>query len=235
MEASVLDTCQGLIGYHFDDLDVLALALTHSSVAPTRFDSNERLEFLGDAVFGMVSCEELYRRCDQMLEGDMTKIKSVVVSCRTCAEIGEQLGISELMHLGKGIGRGGSLPASVSGAVFESIVGAIFMDGGLEPARKFVLTLVGPYIDKAMADGHLRNYKSMLQQHAQGTLGVTVNYELLDEKGPGHAKAFEIGVSMIIEGKTRRFTPAWGISKKETEQEAAKKALEELGVLEKGA
>ena len=72
----------------------------------------------------------------------------------------------------------------------------------------------------------------MLQQHAQGELGVTVNYELLDEKGPDHAKAFEIGVSMVVAGKTRRFTPAWGISKKEAEQKAARSALEELGVVE---
>lgn len=227
MEASVLDTCQGLIGYHFDDPDVLALALTHSSVAPTRFDSNERLEFLGDAVFGMVVCEELYRRCDQMLEGDMTKIKSVVVSCRTCAEMSERLGICELMHLGKGIGRGGNLPASVSGAVFESIVGAIFLDGGLEPARKFVLALVGPYIDKTMADEHLRNYKSMLQQHAQQHWSVTPEYRVLDEKGPDHSKAFE--VVAFVNGQS--FPSAWGTSKKEAEQEAARRALLQLQLL----
>ena len=94
------------------------------------------------------------------------------------------------------------------------------------------MTNFEPLIKLVSEDQYHRDYKSLLQQHAQSGPGV-LSYELLDEKGPDHAKAFEIGVSMVIEGKTRRFTPAWGISKKEAEQEAAKMALEELGVLEK--
>ena len=227
MKASALRQCQELIGYCFADTDLLILALTHSSVAATRVLSNERLEFLGDAVLGLVVCDELYRSCQEMLEGDMTEIKSAVVSRQTCAEMTDQMGLGELILLGKGVKEPGGLPLSVSGAIFESIVGAIYLDGGLAPARKFVLDRIRPHIDKALADEHLSNYKSMLQQHAQRRWGATPEYHVLDEKGPDHSKAFEVAAS--IDG--RSFPSAWGRSKKQAEQEAARRALQEMQLL----
>jgi len=222
-----VESCQEVIGYTFRDSSLLALALTHASVATTRVESNERLEFLGDAVLGMIVCQELYERFGDLLEGQMTKIKSAVVSRRTCAEIADETGIAGLLLLGKGMPQPSYLPQSVTAAVFEAIVGAIYLDGGLGPARRFVLMCVGPYIDEACATEHQQNYKSLLQQHSQRKWGTTPDYRLLDEKGPDHSKCFEVAVS--IGG--RHFTSAWGMSKKDAEQEAARRALTELGLM----
>lgn len=228
MDASALQTCQELIGYRFSDPELLALALTHASVAPTRLQSNERLEFLGDAVLGLTVCDELYRRCEDLLEGDMTKIKSVVVSRQICAQISEEMGIADLMRLGKGIGGSTAMPRSIAGAALEALIGAVYLDGGAAPAREFVLTRFGPHIELALADEHQQNYKSLLQQRAQRRWGATPEYHLLDEKGPDHSKCFEIAAS--VGGRT--FSSAWGTNKKEAEQEAARRALDEIDLLE---
>jgi len=225
---SALERCQELIDYTFEDQDVLSLALTHASVASTRLESNERMEFLGDAVLGLVVCQELYQQYDMLLEGQMTKIKSSVVSRRTCAVIAEDMGISELLFLGKGMPGPDRLPESVAAAVLEAIIGAVYLDGGLAPARRFVLNCVRPFIAESLATEHQENYKSMLQQHSQRRWGSTPDYQLLDEKGPDHSKCFEVAVS--ISG--RLFTSAWGMSKKDAEQEAARRALCELGLMD---
>jgi len=224
-----MDRCQEAIGYSFQSPELLALALTHSSVASTRAESNERLEFLGDAVLSLVVCQELYERSGDLLEGQMTKIKSSVVSGRTCADVSEQSGIAKLLVLGKGMPETSALPQSVTAAVFEAIVGAIYLDGGLAAARQFVLESIGPFIDEASATEHQWNYKSVLQQHGQRRWGMTPLYQLLDEKGPDHSKCFEVAVT--IGG--RHFSSAWGMSKKEAEQEAARRALHELGLMPK--
>ena len=226
MESATLERCQELIGYVFKTPDLLALALTHSSVAASRTDSNERLEFLGDAVLGLVVCHQLYDRHGELSEGQMTKIKSSVVSRQTCADIAVKSGISDLLYLGKGISRA-QLQPSMSAAVLESLIGAVYLDGGIEPTRQFILRLVQPYIDDALANEHQSNFKSLLQQYAQRHWGSTPEYLLLDEKGPDHSKCFEIAVS--IDG--RNFPSAWGMNKKEAEQEAARLALENLGLL----
>ena len=227
------ERCQQAIGYRFGEPGLLEGALRHSSASNQRTESNERLEFLGDAVLGIVICEELYRRFPDYLEGDLTIIKSAVVSGRSCARVALDLELQGFLSVGKGISSRQELPDSLTAAMLEAIIGAIYLDGGLERARKFIMRHFEPLIQLADTDRYHRDYKSMLQQHAQSELGTGPTYELLDEKGPDHAKAFEIGVSLVIGGGTRRFTPAWGISKKEAEQEAARKALEELGVLEK--
>jgi ribonuclease-3 len=227
MEQAALEQCQEIIGYRFRDPDLLALALTHSSVAPSRLQSNERLEFLGDAILALAVCHELYHGQADLLEGDMTKIKSAVVSRQTCAQVAEELDICQLIFLGKGMSKPGELPQSVAAAVFEAIVGAIYLDGGIEPACDFVRKHMRPHIEEALANEHQHNYKSLLQQHAQRQWGITPDYQLLDEKGPDHSKCFEIAVT--ING--RQFPSAWGRNKKDAEQEAAKRALEEMGIL----
>ena len=227
MDPTAIERCQKALGYTFKDPSLLALALTHSSVANTRLESNERMEFLGDAVLGLVVCHELYEQFTDLLEGQMTKIKSAVVSRKTCSEIAESTGIADSLILGKGMPTPGKLPQSVSAAVFESITGAIYLDGGLEPARKFILRTIAPFIDEAFENEHQRNFKSVLQQQAQRRWGATPDYHVLDEKGPDHSKCFEVAVS--ISG--RHFTSAWGMSKKEAEQEAARRALSELGLM----
>jgi len=223
-----LSRCEQVIGYRFSDRALLGQALTHASAAVTRTASNERLEFLGDAVLGLVICEEIFRREPELPEGEMTKVKSSVVSRRTCAKIAGNLGLADLMALGKGIGSASSLPASLAAAVLESVIGAVFLDGGLEAARQFILSQASELIDAATASRHHRNYKSLLQQHAQREWGRTPQYDMLDEKGPEHTKCFEIAV--CIDG--RSYPSAWGSSKKEAEQKAALAALWEPGVLD---
>jgi len=223
-----LQKCQELIDYHFSNPDLLGMALTHASVAPTRLQSNERLEFLGDAVLGLVVCSELYNSYDELMEGEMTKMKSSVVSRQRCAAVAEELGICELLFLGKGMVTPERLPQSVAAAVFEAIIGAIYVDRGLEPARRFVLEHLQPYLADALVNEHQNNYKSLLQQHAQHRWGTTPDYQLLDEKGPDHSKCFEIAAAIA----GRQFPSAWGKSKKQAEQKAARRALLALGLLE---
>jgi ribonuclease III len=186
------------------------------------------MEFLGDAVLDLVICEALYKKFPQYLEGDLTKIKSAVVSRRTCAEVSKETGLVDLLIIGKGISSREAMPASLAAAVYESIVAAIYLDGGFEVVKEYVLRTMSPKIDAISATMHQQNYKAVLQQYAQKLLGGTPVYELLDEKGPDHSKCFEVGVT--VDG--RRFESAWGPNKKMAEQKAALLALEELGVLD---
>lgn len=224
IRAEALDRAREVLGYQFRDASLLVSALTHASVANTRLESNERLEFLGDAVLGLVVCEELYRRYEHHLEGELTKIKSVVVSRKVCADIAQEIGLDDLLLLGKGMRQRNGLPTSLQAGVFESLIAAIYVDGGLEAARKFILEHVMDHIERAAASENQQNYKSFLQQHAQKRMSATPQYEELDEQGPDHSKCFEVCVS--ING--RRFPSAWGSSKKEAEQRAALRALQEL-------
>lgn len=218
-----VERCQQIIGYRFNDSSLLLSALTHASVASSRAQSNERMEFLGDAILGMVVCERLFKSYPEYLEGELTKIKSVVVSRRVCAKISRQLGLESCLIVGRGMMRLG-MPRSLLSDVFEAIVAAIFLDGGDEASRQFILTHLEPEIRLA-ADGHgSGNFKSLLQQMAQRDLKGTPVYRLVDESGPDHSKHFQVAAE--ISGK--RFTPAWGRNKKEAEQRAAGNALSEL-------
>ena len=227
MNPEILDRCQAAIGYRFNDPAILASALTHASIAPTRLQSNERLEFLGDAILGMVVCRYLFDHYQDYLEGELTKVKSAVVSRKTCAEISEKLGLPQFMFLGNGIAARNKLPLSLSAAVYESLIAAIALDGGLEPVTDFILRHMVGQIEASVASEHQYNYKSQLQQYAQRISGATPSYELLDEKGPDHSKCFEVAVN--IGG--RRYTSAWGPSKKDAEQRAAFNALVDLKLL----
>jgi len=221
------EKAEQLLGHQFKNADLLTESLTHASIANTRLLSNERMEFLGDAVLDLVVCEALYLRFPEYLEGDLTKIKSAVVSRKTCAEISIETGLTDLLITGKGISSREALPSSLSAAVYESIIAALYLDAGFEVVKQYILRTITPKIDAIAADTHQQNYKAVLQQHAQKILGATPIYELLDEKGPDHSKCFEVCV--LIDGK--RYCSAWGPNKKTAEQKAAMNALEELGVL----
>lgn len=221
---SRLETCQRRIGYHFTNQELLRASLTHASGADHRLASNERLEFLGDAILGAVICELLFRQFPDYLEGDLTKIKSVVVSRQTCAKISQALGMQEFLILGKGMTTHPTVPPSLLADVFESLLAAIYLDGGHGPARAFIEKYVGPEV-VLVAGGELgSNYKSLLQQLAQREHGTTPTYQLLDEKGPDHNKCFKIAAKV----GSNRYQPAWGRNKKEAEQRAARNALSEL-------
>jgi ribonuclease-3 len=220
----VLEGCQQRIGYRFRDPEMLRAALTHASGASHRLGSNERLEFLGDAILGAIVCEILFHQYPQYLEGDLTKIKSVVVSRTTCAKISAELGLEEFLILGKGMTTHASVPPSLLADVFESLVAAIHLDGGHEPVCEFITRWVAPEIEAAVASEGGGNYKSILQQVAQKDHGQTPTYLLLDEKGPDHSKCFKIAAQV---GRAR-YPGAWGRNKKEAEQRAACNALSEM-------
>lgn len=227
IEPDVLEQAQQILGYRFRDPSLLETALTHASIADTRVVSNERLEFLGDSVLGLIVCDYLYNNFRQLLEGDLTKIKSAAVSRRMCARIASELGLDRLLLLGKGMMTRSALPASLSAAVLESVVGAVYLDSGMDEVRKFLLPLLAPHIDQAATSGHQQNFKSVLQQYAQRRFDAAPMYVLLDEKGPDHAKAFEVAVAV----GARQFPSCWASSKKQAEQQAAYRALEELGLI----
>ncbi|HOJ74192.1 MAG TPA: ribonuclease III [Phycisphaerae bacterium] len=224
-EQDALQKVQQAIGYSFRNPKLLTAALTHASVADNRLESNERMEFVGDAILGMVICNELYRRFPSYQEGELTKIKSAVVSRRVCAQISYELGLTDCLFIGKGMNDRSQLPQSLAAALYEALIAAIYFDNNdLEVVRKFILDTMDKHIRQAASSRHQRNYKSQLQQYAQQSLCGTPMYDLLDEKGPDHSKCFE--VSVVIQG--RRFSSAWGPSKKEAEQKAAYLALREL-------
>lgn len=215
-----------LLGYTFKNEELLREAMTHASIAGHRLQSNERMEFLGDAILGYVVCEYLFRNFTDLLEGELTKIKSAVVSRKSCAIVSEQLGLVQMLNLGKGMSGKKELPPSVQAAVLESIIAAIYLDGGMEPAQAFILEHMVPFIDEYAGSPHQQNFKSVLQQYAQKHLPANPSYVLLDEKGPDHSKCFEV----CVEIQGRRFSSSWGGSKKETEQQAALVALQELNL-----
>jgi ribonuclease III len=223
-EAEILEECQKAIGYTFRQPELLRASLTHASGADTRLASNERLEFLGDAVLGLVTCEQLYLRFPDFQEGELTKIKSVVVSRRTCARLSRLLNLGDYLFLGKGMHIHTAVPASLLADVFESLVAAIYLDGGLEAARTFILRYVGPEIEAVAESAHGGNYKSLLQQVGQREFGATPQYHLLDEKGPDHSKCFKVAA---VIGR-HHFQGAWGRNKKEAEQKAAMNALAQI-------
>lgn len=220
-EQAILEDCQEVIGYRFAKPELLRAALTHTSGANTRLASNERMEFLGDSVLGLVTCEQLYLRFPEYQEGDLTKVKSVVVSRKTCAQFSKQLGLGDFLFLGKGMHLSGEIPSNMLADVFESLVAAIFLDGGWEAAKAFVLQFIEPEVEKVAQEAIGSNSKSILQQVAQREYGGTPRYYLLDEQGPDHDKCFKVAAEV----NEHMFPPAWGRNKKEAELKAALNAL----------
>jgi len=224
-DQDALSRAETILDHRFRDREMLALALTHASSADHRLQSNERLEFLGDAVLGVIVCEFLFENYPELQEGDLTKVKSLVVSRDTCAEVADELGLSALITLGKGMSSRGDLPRSLAAGVFESVIGALFLDAGIETTRQFVRGCLADRVSDAAESGHQQNFKSVLQQMAQQTMDVSPQYLMLDEKGPDHAKCFEV----CVELGAKRFPSSWGRSKKRAEQLAARNALIEMG------
>lgn len=227
MDKELLQQAEERLGYHFRNPSLLEEALIHSSWANSRLVSNERLEFLGDAVLGLLICRALYERFPNYLEGDLTRIKSVLVSRKICSQIARSLGLLGFIQVGKGTNGSRAMNGSIAAGALEAILAAIFLDGGYPAAEEFVQRHFGPYLESTNAQGHLDNFKSILQQYSQRHLNATPVYRLLDEKGPDHNKCFEICAAV----GQRIFPSAWGATKKEAEQRAALKALIELGVL----
>ncbi|TWT58747.1 Ribonuclease 3 [Thalassoglobus neptunius] len=223
-ESDALAACQNVLRYRFKDQDLLIRCLTHASAARTRLESNERMEFLGDAILGAAVCEELFHRFPESSEGELTRIKSVVVSRATCARLIRQLKLDDVLVLGKGITTSSSVPNSVLATAFEAIIGGIYLDGGYEAACSFIGWVLDEDISNAAESTIGVNYKSLFQQRMQKVLGETPVYTVMDERGPDHSKCFQ--VTAVV--GDREFIPAWGPSKKVAEQRAARNALAQL-------
>lgn len=209
------------VGYVFHDKELAGTALTHASARSDSTAPNERLEFLGDSVLGLAVAQELYQRYPEREEGELSRIKSAVVSRHALRRVGEEWELAGLLTLGPGMLSAGEVPASVVADAVEAVLGAIYLDGGLGPVRRIVTTEFGPLIEASSDRHRSSNYKSELQNWTQGTSGHTPMYEVLEEQGPDHAKTFT--VAAVVEG--RRLATAQGHNKRQAEQRAARSAL----------
>jgi len=231
MDKDVLHQIEQILGYEFSNEALIQRAFMHSSAVDSRLDSNERLEFLGDAILSTVICETLFDKYSRYAEGELTKMKSMLVSRGTCARVAKRLGLPKFLTVGKGMISNKALPTSLAAGLREAVIAAVYIDGGFDAARDLIvrnfLTLI-EQVDSEEAHG---NFKSLLQQCSQEQFGAAPLYVLLDEKGPDHNKCFESEV--VID--QRHFPSAWGANKKEAEQKAAYNALVELGVLQRSA
>ena len=219
-----LAVLEGKLGYAFRNRGLLELALTHSSSTVAALTDNERLEFLGDAVLALSVNEHLYRIMPGEPEGELTRIKSAVVSTVTLARVARRLGLAEFMRLGKGLGDRAALPDSVHANVTEAVLAAIYLDTGLEPAKVLVIRLLEPEIAEMTAAAGRENAKSQIQELAQRRFRVAPRYRVLRESGPQHEKTFMVAVEV----KGRTFPEFSAHTKKEAEQGAARLALEAL-------
>ncbi|MFM8386040.1 MAG: ribonuclease III [Planctomycetia bacterium] len=217
-----LAECQRVIGYHFANPMLLEVALTHSSLRTPERECNERLEFLGDSVLGLVVTEELYRQLPDQAEGELTRLKSAIVSRGSLFRASQRLGLVSFADFARGVGRRDELPVSVTANLVESVIGAIYLDAGYFPAREFVLRHLGEELEAMLEDRGAKNYKSLLQHEVQEAMRLTPTYRTLEEGGPDHRKQFV--VAAIIRGQ--EWGRAGGSTKKEAEQEAARLALE---------
>lgn len=217
-----------ILGYAFRNVDLLRCALTHASRRSEVGFSYERLEFLGDAVIGLTVAEHLYRACPDRDEGELTKMKSSVVNGRTLARITKRLGLDQFVEVDRGIAAQGRVPPSLLSDVFEALIGGIYLDAGLETARRVVLTLLQQPISDAVSRRYEPDYKSRLQEWAHVALRATPVYRLLAAEGPDHTKRFQ---SAVVIGD-QQYGVGWGNSKRAAEQQAAAATLRQLGVIQ---
>ena len=215
------------LGYTFQNIALLENALTHSSYANEgdgRTASNERLEFLGDSVLGFITAHELFHK-ENSPEGELTKLRAAVVCEKALFSYSQQLSVGKYLKLGKGERMsGGAERPSILADAFEAIVAAVYLDGGLEPAKELVLRFILPEASNQKRR-HFKDYKTTLQEIIQQNPGEKLEYVLTGESGPDHNKQFTVRVylnsNVIGTGKAR--------SKKEAEQLAAKEALQLMG------
>ncbi len=223
-----IEEFQEIIGYQFADAQLLRQALTHSSYANehrmSKFENNERLEFLGDAVLEIITSEFLFRRYDQMLEGELTKFRASIVCEPTLANFSKEIELGNYLLLGKGEDNsGGRFRASVLSDAVEALIGAIYLDGGIEEARIFVESTLLRDVERRKL---FIDSKTHLQEIIQKTSETAVEYVVVDEKGPDHSKLFE--VTAVHDEQV--IGHGFGRSKKSAEQEAAFDAIKHMDI-----
>ena len=215
------------IGYRFHNISLLQNALTHSSFANERWHnsllSNERLEFLGDSILGMLVAEYLYRNFPDRPEGELTRMRADMVCEKTLASVAARIHLGDHLMLGHGEEQGGGRSRdSILADAVESVIAACFLDGGIEAAQKFIRTLI--LVEVPVSQMHNTDYKTKLQELVQQKKNQVLSYTLTGESGPDHDKHFTVAVSlnggMVGQGEGR--------SKKRAEQEAARAAIRNL-------
>jgi len=217
------------LSIHFNDLELLDLAFHHRSYSNEntqhRHYNNERLEFLGDSVLGMATATFLYEDMMENPEGDLARIKSIVVSEASLAPIALKIGIDKMLVLGKGEElSGGRQKKAILADCVEAVIGAYYLDCGYEAAEKLVLSFMVPEIRKVQQDKGQKDYKTLLQEWFQKKYKAVPVYELVKKSGPDHDRTFWVSVHL----KENVFGPAQGKNKKSAEQNAAKLAYEKI-------
>ncbi len=220
-----METLETKLGYTFHDRALLENALTHSSFANENHSpdgSNERLEFLGDSILGMVTAEFLYRTHPDLPEGDLTRKRAALVREESLVEVADRLDLGAYLRLGKGEDQGGGRERpSIRADAVEAVLAAVFLDGGLAEAKRIVQRFI---LDKEAEKVASQDYKTALQERVQRESGQVLTYRLTGESGPDHAKVFTVAVEL----NGRSVGEGRGHSKKEAEQLAAKAAMETI-------
>lgn len=227
---TLLSSFQDRLSLSFRDITLLDTALTHRSFI-NEIDSrqnlahNERLEFLGDAVLGQVVAALLYERLQGRPEGELSRIKSIVVSEHALAPIAASIGVPEALQMGRGEEiSGGRNKKAILADALEAVIGAVFVDRGYEAVRHFVESLVGPLIAETIR-GQSKDYKTIIQEYAQKYLKEIPAYELARAEGPDHARIFWVSCRIA----KRSYGPCAGRTKKEAEQIVAQEVYQRLG------
>ncbi len=212
------------IKYEFKDKELLKKALTHTSYAYEHsIESNEKLEFLGDSILEFVSSEYLYFNFPKLKEGEMTKVRATVVCESSLYKIAKKLEFGKFLYLGKSeLATGGNDRPAILADSVEAVIAAIFMDGGLEPAKQFIIENLSSEIEIASKNVGLKDYKTVLQEKLQIHGDVKIEYTIINEKGPDHNKTFEAELKC----NNRKLATGTGKTKKQAEMKAAEKALE---------
>jgi len=224
-----LTSLEKIIGYKFNNKDLLKEALTHRSYlnenASWSLPHNERLEFLGDAVLELAVTEELYHRLPDYSEGILTPIRAALVNYQALLEIAAEIKLEKHLLLSKGEANGNdrSREAILANAT-ESVIGAIYLDSDYKTIKKFINQFVMARLDEVMRGESYRDPKSVLQEKIQSTKKLTPTYKVLEESGPEHNKVFKVAVYF----DKKKIAAGEGLSKQEAETQAAKKALEKI-------
>ena len=212
------------IKYEFNDKELLKKALTHTSYAyEHNVESNEKLEFLGDSILQFISSEYLYMNFPKLKEGEMTKTRAAVVCENSLYKIAKRLEFGKFLYLGKSeLATGGNDRPAILADSVEAVIAAMFIDGGIEPAKQFIIENLSAEIEVASKNAGQKDFKTVLQEKLQINGDVKIEYTIINEKGPDHDKTFEAQVSC----NNKKLATGIGKTKKQAEMKAAEKALE---------
>ena len=220
-----LEELEKNIGYTFNNKELLKQALRHTSFANERnLPSNEKLEFLGDSILEFITSKYIYKNYPNLREGEMTKVRATVVCGNSLSEVAKLHNFGDFLYLGKSEQKTGRESKAILEESVEAMIAAIYLDGGLEPAEKFIIENLKLDIEDATKHVGDKDYKTVLQEKLQEHGDVKIEYKTIGESGPDHDKRFvadvEVNGKFLAKGK--------GKSKKEAQMQAAKKALENL-------